>query len=170
MCFEWPASTVSSVARKLHSDCTMLRTSTITLLLLSGLLIGACGDSVHATEEIQDAIEASRQENDRHLAAALAATSTAEIVLDLAEHETAMGGTAEEMGHSMSEMSHCRGGAMASMMALTGDMDDEMVEHRTDVEAAADLEAAMAESTAHATSLDDMLDAMDEMFDMSGCR
>lgn len=67
-------------------------------------------------------------------------------------------------------ISHCGGAGLDDMRAMHGELDGEMVQHASTVDAIDDLDAAVVETERHASTMMTTMEGMDGAMERMRCR
>lgn len=141
-----------------------------TTLLLLAALIG-CHSSMDDMSSMRNYIEDTRRETDRHLGVARAATTMQHMRDEMDMHRSGMTPMMADMGMTIDSMTmHCDGLGLGEMRAMHGELDGEMTEHLSTMDASTELQTAKAEVERHAASMLAMMDGMDGAMGNMQCR
>jgi hypothetical protein len=140
------------------------------LLLLAAVLFG-CHASMDHMSSMRGYIEDTRHETNRHLGAAQAATTMQDMRDEMDIHRTGMTPMMSDMGMTIdSMMTLCHGRGLGEIRAMHGELDVEMTQHHSTMDASVELTAAQAEVERHAASMLVMMAGMDGAMGNMKCR
>ena len=141
-----------------------------TSLLVCAALIG-CHSSMDDMNSMRSYIDDTRRETNRHLDAARAATTMEHMRDEMDKHRSGMTPMMADMDVTMDSMTtHCDGLGLGEMRAMHGELDGEMTQHLSTMDASSELAAARAEVERHAASMMSMMDGMDGAIGKMQCQ
>lgn len=132
----------------------------ITLALAVGL--GACHSSMMNVDEMRGYVDDTRRETNRHLHAIRISSTLDGVDTEMSRHRDDMRAMMLGLDATMADMrSHCAGGGLDEMRAMHGDLDGEMAQHLSAMNAIADLHVAVVETERHAGAMMATMDGME---------
>ena len=142
----------------------------INLAMAIGL--GACHPAMmNDLEAMRGYIDDTRRETSRHLDAARAALTMEDMRAEMTRHRDDMTPMMFDIDTTMDGMiSHCDDAGLDDMRAMHGELDGEMTQHASTVDAIDDLEAAVVETERHASTMMTTMEGMDGAMERMHCR
>lgn len=142
----------------------------ITLAIAIGL--GACHSAMmNDTEAMRGYIEDTRRETNRHLDAARAARTMEDMRAEMNRHRDGMTPMMSDIDMAMEGMArHCGGDGLDDMRAMHGDLDGEMAQHASAIDAITNPAAGVVETERHATTMMATMEGMDGAMEQMRCR
>ena len=142
----------------------------ITLAMTIGL--GACHSSMmNDVEAMRGYLDDARRETNRHLDAARSAGTMQDLRGEMDRHRDGMAPMMVDIDATMDGMmSHCDGTGLDDMRAMHGELDGEMAQHASAIDAILDLDGAVAEVDRHASTMMMTMEGMDGAMERMRCR
>ncbi len=142
----------------------------ITLALAIGL--GACHSTMmNDVEAMRGYLDDTRRETNRHLDAARSARTMQDLRGEMDRHRDGMTPMMFDIDATMDGMtSHCDGTGLDDMRAMHGELDGEMAQHASVIDAILDLDGAVAEVERHASTMMMTMEGMDGAMERMRCR
>lgn len=142
---------------------------TLLSLLLFGLV--ACHSGMDDMNNMRSYIADTRRETNRHLDAARAAPTMDDMRAEMDQHRSGMTPMMADIDMTMDSMtSHCDGLGLGEMRAMHGELDGEMTQHLSTMDASTEIGAATVEVERHAAAMLSMMDGMDGAMGHMTCR
>ena len=139
-----------------------------TSLLL--LALSACHAAMDDMNAMRGYVEDTRRETTRHLEAARAAVTLQDMRDEMDRHRDGMTPMMADIDLTMDSMtSHCGGDGVGEMRTMHGELDGEMAQHLSAMEAV-ELSAQLVEVERHAATMMTMMDGMDGAMAGMSCR
>ena len=134
--------------------------------------LGACHPAMmNDLEAMRGYIDDTRRETNRHLDAARAARTMEEMRAEMNRHRDGMTPMMIDIDTTMDGMtSHCDGAGLDDMRAMHGELDGEMAQHASAIDAITDPAAAVVETERHASTMMATMDGMDGAMEQMRCR
>jgi len=142
----------------------------INLAITIGLV--ACHPAMMSDlESIRDYIDDTRRETNRHLDAARAARTMQDMQREMIQHRDGMAPVMFDIDVGMDGMtSHCDGAGLADMQAMHNELDGEMAQHASLMDAIIELPGAVVETERHVSMMIATMDGMDGAMERMHCR
>ncbi len=142
------------------------------IILAAAISLGACHSAMmNDVDAMRGYVDDTRRETTRHLDATRSTQTMADLWDEMILHADGMRPMMFDMDATMDGMiSHCDGGDLDDMRAMHGELDGEMAQHATAVDAIVDLDAAVAETERHAGAMMVTMDGMDGAMERMRCR
>jgi len=139
------------------------------LPLLLGL--AACHAGMDDMGSMQSYVADMRRETNRHIEAARAATTLADIRGEMSRHRDGMATMMADVDMTMGSMTtHCGGSAFNELREMHGELDDEWGQHLAAMDASNELAIAVEEVERHTSAMLAMMDGMDTAMGGMTCR
>jgi hypothetical protein len=133
-----------------------------TSLLLCAVLIGCHSSMDDDMNSMRSHIDDTRRETIGHLDVTRTATTMEHMRAEMDRHRNQMAPTMADMDSTMESMTtHCDGLGLGKMRAMHGELESEVTQHFSAIEANAELAAVKAEVERHGEAMLAMMDGMD---------
>jgi len=139
-----------------------------TLLLLG---LSACHAAMDDMNSMRGYVDDTRRETTRHLESARAAITLQDMRDEMDRHRDGMTPMMGDIDMTMDSMrSHCGGDGFGEMRTMHGELDGELTQHLSAMEATTELSAKLVEVERHAATIMTMMDGMDGAMTRMSCR